>query len=78
MSSSFKQCPTHFSRGGRKILQGGFAPLVTDVERIVMALGHYMCHQFGKSTKSKGSSPAESTYQTDARWRRTAMWREGL
>ena len=41
-----------------------------------MALGHYMCHQFGKSTKSKGSSPAESTYQTDARWRRTA--REGL
>ena len=44
----------------------------------VMALGHYMCHQFGKSTKSKGSSPAESTYQTDARWRRTAMWREGL
>ena len=33
----------------------------------VMALGHYMCHQFGKSTKSKGSSPAESTYQTDAR-----------
>ena len=43
-----------------------------------MALGHYMCHQFGKSTKSKGSSPAESTYQTDARWRRTAMWREGL
>jgi len=26
-----------------------------------MALGHYMCHQFGKSTKSKGDSPAEST-----------------
>ena len=31
-----------------------------------------------KSTKSKGSSPAESTNQTDTRWRRAAMWREGL
>ena len=40
-----------------------------------MALGHYMRE---KSAKSKGSSPAESTYQTDAKWRRTAMWREGL
>jgi len=30
-----------------------------------MALGHYMYQKFGKSIKSKGSSPAESTNRTD-------------
>jgi len=35
-----------------------------DNNRSVMALGHYMRE---KSAKSKGSSPAESTYQTDAK-----------
>ena len=27
MSNNFKRCPTHFSRGGRKFLSGGLAPL---------------------------------------------------
>ena len=45
-----------------------------------MALGP-LCtgiNSISVSTKSKGTSSAESTYQTDVRWRRAAMRREGL
>jgi len=45
-----------------------------------MALGplHTEINSITVSTKSKGTSSAESTYQTDVRWRCAAMRREGL
>ena len=47
---------------------------------IVMALGplHTEINSISVSTKSKGTSSAESTYKTDVRWRRAAMRRKGL
>ena len=45
-----------------------------------MALGplHTEINSISVSTKSKGTSSEESTYQTDVRWRHAAMRREGL
>jgi len=71
MSNSFKLCSTHFSRGERKILQGGFRPHV--VTGLVLQIAMIISFPLGGETRLTWSE-----FEHRSRWSALQFFRQHL